>query len=326
MKKTDKVAEIVTKRIVDELERIISTGKGDLPWKRPWTCSYKNGEEVYGPVNAISCKGYRGINVLTLGFFPGYQDTLWYLTLKQCLELGFRIKKDEFKHGIPVLFWIPKEIEEVDEAGTKTTKKILIKRFYTVYHWSQIDATEGQIKNKLPIAKKVEQFKKNQPKVDEKKEKINRIKKAEKLIDSMPKKPEIFHNGGNRAYYIPSRDTVHMPTKDDFETAEHYYGTLLHELVHSTGHTSRLNRKGVAESNGFGSHEYSKEELVAEIGANMLLGITGINTPATDTNTVAYCRSWLKSLKDDMNFVINAASAAQKACDFITGKGVAENG
>jgi antirestriction protein ArdC len=142
----------------------------------------------------------------------------------------------------------------------------------------------------------------------------------------MPKKPEIRHGGG-RACYLPSVDRVEMPRAETFRSGQDYYSVLFHELTHSTGHASRLDRKGVGSSDGewssFGSTPYAREELVAEMGAAFLAGHAGIVERTID-NSAAYVASWLQRLKEDTKLVVQAAAQAQKAADFILGKQYAE--
>jgi antirestriction protein ArdC len=135
----------------------------------------------------------------------------------------------------------------------------------------------------------------------------------------MPKRPEV-KTGLDRAFYSPSGDFVGMPSADQFRSGEDFYSVLFHELTHSTGHESRLNRKGISGSDGewsaFGSTPYAKEELVAEMGAAFLCGQAGI-VERTLINSAAYVSSWLQRLKDDRRLVVQAAAQAQKAADFI---------
>ena len=112
---------------------------------------------------------------------------------------------------------------------------------------------------------------------------------------------------------------VNMPKPETFRSAEEYYSLPYHELTHSTGHSSRLNRKGITVHNGFGSLDYGKEELVAEMGAAFLCGCTGIENRVID-NSAAYVAGWLKAIKEDKKIVITAAAAAQKAADYILNK------
>ena len=145
------------------------------------------------------------------------------------------------------------------------------------------------------------------------------IEEAERIVAGMPKRPEIRHGGG-RACYSLSLDRVDMPQPETFRSGQDYYSVLFHELTHSTGHESRLNRKGVSASDGewsaFGSTPYAREELVAEMGAAFLSGHAGI-VERTISNSAAYIQSWLQRLKDDARLVVQAAAQAQKAADYI---------
>ncbi|MGD0283227.1 MAG: zincin-like metallopeptidase domain-containing protein, partial [Dissulfurispiraceae bacterium] len=137
-------------------------------------------------------------------------------------------------------------------------------------------------------------------------------------VAAMPNSPEIKH-GDQKAYYVPTMDYVNMPKPETFASAEEYYSVLFHELTHSTGHRSRLNRKGITVNNGFGSADYGKEELIAEMGAAFLCGCTGIENRTLD-NSAAYVQGWIKAIKEDKRIVITAAAAAQKAADYILNK------
>ncbi len=130
----------------------------------------------------------------------------------------------------------------------------------------------------------------------------------------MPNAPR--REQSDRAWYRPSTDSVGMPSRDLFHSSEEYYSTLFHELTHSTGHASRVGREGIEQLNTFGSESYSKEELIAEMGAAMLCGVTGIS-PATIPNSAAYLQCWITRLRGDSKLLVSAASAAQKAADYI---------
>ena len=137
------------------------------------------------------------------------------------------------------------------------------------------------------------------------------------MLDLYTSKPEIYHAGGDEAYYRPLTDTIHIPRREQFERPEDYAYTLAHELVHSTSHESRLNRKAEQGFAPFGSASYAEEELVADIGAQMVLSDLGV---ATDMeNSASYLRGWLKALSDDPSMIIKASSKAQKAADYMLG-------
>ena len=139
----------------------------------------------------------------------------------------------------------------------------------------------------------------------------------EEIVAFMPKRPDIKH-GMSKAYYSPKEDIVAMPDRVRFETEAGYYATLFHELIHSTGHTSRLNRSTLTESQGFGSNPYCKEELIAEIGAAFLCGQAEIAENILE-NSAAYLKGWLEQLHNDKMLIVQAAAQAQKAADFVLG-------
>jgi antirestriction protein ArdC len=278
------VYEIVTQQIMERLE------KGEVPWKRPWSGS------AGIPINLKSKKPYRGVNVWLLGCM-GYSSPYW-ASFKQINDMGGHVKKGEKK--TLVVFWKPpagkvNRIDDEDEEETpKSSYRIL--RYYKVLN---VEQTEG-LEDKIPQVEKIE---------------FNPIEKCEEIMEGMPQRPEIKYGGG-RAFYRPDDDFVQLPLKEHFHSPEEFYSTAFHELVHSTGHNSRLSRD---MKNFFGSHDYSKEELVAEMGASFLCGTAGIENTTID-NSAAYIQSWLKKLSNDKKMVVFAASAAQRAAEFILGK------
>lgn len=283
---SDKVYQIITDRIIGMLE------KGVVPWHKPWA-----GVDSM-PKNLVSGKEYRGVNVFLLGSL-GYQRPE-FVSYKQAGELGGQVRAGE--KGCPVVFW---KMLQGEEINVKTGKPELIPllRYYTVFNVAQCDGLEG----KLPA---LPEGKQHEP-----------IKEAEAVVASMPSKPPV-KTGNARAYYSPAEDYVAMPDLGAFESPEAYYDTLFHELTHATGHASRLNRKGIAATDGersrFGSAPYAREELVAEMGAAFLCGHVGIVDRVID-NEAGYIKSWLDRLNGDPKLVVVAAAQAQKAADFILG-------
>jgi antirestriction protein ArdC len=213
--------------------------------------------------------------------------------------------------GTIVVFWKRIQIEEED--GEK--KVIPFLRYYTVFNVEQCDGLEDKLPKKEEVRETTE---------EEKAEALSEATiLAQTIVDCMPKKPDIKHGGG-RACYSPSLDRVRMPEQKDFTGREEYYSVLFHELVHSTGHEDRLARKGVMGTDGswspFGSPSYAKEELVAEMGAAFLCGTVGIENKTID-NSAAYLQSWCDKLAEDPKLFVHAAAAAQRAADFILGRG-----
>ena len=271
------VYEIITNQVLDALE------KSEVPWHKPWHC--------LPPVNLISKKPYRGINVFLLGF-AGYGSQFW-LTFNQAKQLGGNIRKGQ--HGTKIIFWKCKTRETESADGEIEERKSAFLRFYTVFNLQQTEGLSALLT--LPPAFPIES--------------------AEEIVKAMPNPPAFEQD--SRAAYIPSKDTVTMPSRAAFQSQPEYYSTLFHELVHSTGHSKRLGREGIEKIQPFGSEDYSKEELVAEMGGAMLCGVAGIEQ-ATVCNSAAYLRGWINRLKADSRLVIAAARSAQEAADYIRGE------
>jgi antirestriction protein ArdC len=274
----EKIYQFVTERIIAALE------KGVIPWRKSWS----GGDSA--PVNYKSKKEYRGVNVLML-LCSGYVSPKW-LTFKQAVEAGGRVIAGE--KGTPVVFWNFIE-KPTDEPGR--TRKIPFLKYYTVFNLSQCEGIEDTAAPVEPV-KPFEQ-----------------IERAVRIVGGMPNPPTVT-GGASRAAYRPSTDTVIMPQGCNFDSEPEYYSTLFHELVHSTGHKSRLDREGVAGGGFYGSQLYSKEELVAEMGAAFLCAEAGISNEVID-NQAAYIDGWLSQLRKDRKLLIQAAGKAQLAADYI---------
>ena len=137
----------------------------------------------------------------------------------------------------------------------------------------------------------------------------------------MPNPPRFEED--SQACYRPSTDMVGMPARSAFHSAEEFYSTFFHELTHATGHPSRVGREGIMNHNPFGSEDYSKEELIAEMGAAMLCGVAGIEAQ-TLGNSAAYLQAWISKLRSDSRLIVSAASQAQKAADYILARTAGE--
>lgn len=266
------VYEIITNEILDRLE------KGEVPWHKPWTGGIA--------MNLVSKKAYRGINVFLLG--PCKYSSPYWVSFKQCEELGGHVRKGEKSHI--VVFWKQIKITEEDEE-----KNIPLLRYYRVFNTDQCDGL------------KIPEFEANQN--------FQPIAVCEEVVNGMQNKPAIKFEEP-RAYYHPLGDFVNMPNKETFEKEAFFYSVLFHELGHSTGHESRLHRKSQGEWSAFGSEKYSKEELCAEMTAAFLCGHCKIENQTID-NSAAYIQSWLGKLRNDPKMVVLAAAQAQKAADYI---------
>ena len=233
-----------------------------------------------------------------------YGSPSW-LTYKEALKLGGHVRAGE--HGTPIMFWkwLSREIEKPD--GSIDEKNFPMLRYYTVFNAEQ---TEGC---RLPAGTNATPEPSFYP-----------IEACEAIYANMPNRPRLEHGAttaitrGHRfeAYYTAGADNVVMPRREAFDSPEFYYSVLFHELTHSTGASHRLNRPTLNQAVRFGDTNYSKEELVAEMGASFLAGHTGIDQ-VTLPNGAAYLASWINALKGDAKLVIVAAAAAQKAADYI---------
>ena len=286
------VYEVITDRIMEKLTQEV------VPWQKPWNST------AGMPRNLLSQKPYRGINVWVLAS-AGYSSPYW-LTFKQAQEIGGHVSKGE--HGYPVVFWkwLERSEETQDREGENESRRVPMARLYTVFNAYQCELPERlqpflQIDNALDT------------------DTHRQIAACEQIVATMPLRPAIQH-GEARAYYRPATDTLNMPERRLFPKVEHYYSVLFHELTHSTGHTSRLDRATLRDLLAFGDTNYSKEELCAEMGAAYLCGMAGIVNETVD-NSAAYIQGWLSKLRNDKKLLVQAAAQAQKAADYILGKG-----
>ena len=313
MKKQKKdIYQEITNLFIEALEENI------IPWQKPY--QFKGGQEVYLPSfydhrNGSTGKGYRSINSLILEIVKirkKFNSSYW-LTFKQASDLGLKITKGS--KSTPIYYREPlyyqkvngkrkkitaKEYTDLRRQGVKDLEFIPLFKTYRVFN---IDQIEGKF---IAPQSPAEPKKRNTELVG--------IEACEDVIKSYCELPEVKH--GSPAY-IPALDFITMPEMDEFISLEEYYSTFFHEIVHSTGHQTRLNRPGIAEINTADKKKYSKEELVAEIGASYLCAETGIFLPELQTNSKAYIQSWISALKNDKQMIYFAASQAQKARDFI---------
>ena len=277
------VYELVTNRIIEQLENNI------VPWEKLWSGT------LDGAFNRVSKKPYSILNQMLLKYDGEYAS------FKQWKDLGGHIRKGE-KSEI-VVFWKMYPIKEKQDDGTEIIKTIPLLKYINVFHISQVDGVE-------PLKQKVTHD-------------IEPIDKAEKILNDYWNRENITieHVKGDKAFYSPMFDKIQLPLFEQFKQSEEYYSTAFHESIHSTMKTSRCNRqedrKGKVVS--FGSEEYSKEELVAEVGSAQLMNIVGVETTKSFRNSTAYIQSWLKVLRNDNKFIVSASSKAEKAVNYILG-------
>lgn len=285
--------QALTDRLIDQLE------KGTAPWQKPW-----DARPDRLPYNAETGKPYRGTNSLYLSLVAsanGLDDPRW-VTFKQAKELGWQVKRGS--EGVQLQKWIfHKEVPMtdgtgapvLDEQGKQRKQRVELDRpqrkVFTVFHVSQVA-------NVPELAK--------EPRNHD----WNPEARAEQILRASGAR--IIHDQADRAYYSPMSDEIHMPRRNQFPTPAAYYGTALHEIGHWSGHESRLNRN---LGNSFGSVEYAKEELRAELASYFLGDQIGVQHDPE--RHAAYVKSWVQVLRDDKTEIFRAATDAQKISDYV---------
>jgi len=278
------VYEAVTARIVEALEQ------GVVPWRKPWN-------DIPPPVNAVSNRPYRGVNVFLLGLGM-FQDHRW-LSFKQAQQLGGNIRSGE--RSMMAIFWKRLEVDRIDPlTGEVRPAEIPFLRYYHVFN---VEQCQGLKLPPLPSANG------ETPSL--------RIERAEEVVKSMIDPPTIQERGSS-AWYRPKDDLIRIPKLQLFMTTDAFYATLFHELGHSTGHEKRLNRAGVTGTIRFGSDTYSREELVAELTSAFCCAGLGLDNSLVE-NSTSYIQGWQTTLREDPKAVTIAAAQAQRATDYIRG-------
>ena len=276
----------VTARIVSELEA------GRLPWVQPWGTTGSTGPGL--PRNALTARNYSGINVLILWravIKHGWPSQSW-LTFRQAQEAGGCVRKGE--RGLTVVYadrFTPEaEKERASREGGDPKAVPFLKRF-TVFNVAQCEGLRsGLASDPAPLPER------------------EIVPIAEDVIAASGVE---FRVGGNRAFYAPDTDIVQVPPQPAFFEQVNYYRTCLHELIHATGHANRLGRD---LANSFGSKDYAREELVAEMGSAFLCAALGIMPTVRHAD---YIGAWLDVLREDNRAIFRAASAATKAADWL---------
>lgn len=271
----------IYKEVTDRI--VAQLENGVIPWRKPWVACGQ-------AVSHVTGHAYSLLNQMLLGR-PGE-----YLTFAQCQKEGDKVKKGEKSQM--VVFW--KFIEQEDEE-THEKKQVPFLRYYNVFHLSQCEGLKPKHRQEPPST-------------------ANADEAADRIIAAYIQKSgvKVVHERGDRACYQPSTDRVVLPCIEQFADTVAYYSTAFHELTHSTGHASRLNR--LEKTAFFGTEAYSKEELIAEIGAAALVNVAGLETSSSFRNSAAYVQNWLKVLSDDKRFIVSAAGKAEKAVALILGE------
>lgn len=291
------VFQIITDRIVAELEQ------GTIPWQKPWS-------GVQGAISHTTGRRYSLLNQMLLGCRSGE-----FVTFKEAQREGGHIKKGE--KASMIVFWKFVENAKRDNAdnivhdakGKPVMERVPFLSYYNVFHIDQSENIQPRFAQEptqgAPLSSDAA---------------------ADQIVEDY-----VRHSGvtltiqrSDRAYYSPSSDNVTVPELAQYTSVSEYYSTLFHELTHSTGHASRLNR--LSDEASFGSESYSKEELITELGAAFLVNHVGLETDGSFRNSAGYIQSWLKALKNDKRLIVSAAGKADKAVAMILNSEVAQYG
>ncbi len=278
------IYQTVTDRILTQLEA------GVIPWRKTWATGL--------PKSLTTRREYRGLNILVLGT-TDYASRYW-VTYRQAAILGGHVRKGE--KATFVVYWKWRTPDELKRMGEKTGKANLAPCYPFVSAVFNLDQVEGLAR----------------PDDDVPNRSNGSFDIAEQMLEVMPDKPEIVHQVAAQPAYSPRRDRITLPHLSQFESANAYWETLYHELIHSTGAKRRLNRFDAVEGDRF--ERYSFEELVAEFGAAFLCGFTGVSNATGEALQASYIANWSQALRQDNRLIIRAASAAQRAADYVRGK------
>lgn len=289
MSKNTDIQEEVTQRIIAELE------KGVAPWVKPWAVSYGSGK---GPINLISNKAYKGINIMLLGM-AGFASPYW-CTYKQAMSRGGYVKKGE--KGSTIVFWqMGNKANSAEETeDTPNTNKYFYLKTYTVFNVEQCEGLRDVPVVEAPVVST-----------------LTKTESAEQVIKNMPDAPELRTNGTS-AYFAPMLDTVVVPALDYYTVVDEYYGSIFHEFGHSTGVEKRLDRfKGEKEDFDMHSEKYAREELIAELVSCFSLNELGMTSSTAFRNSASYLGYWIGKLKEDPAMLMSVMSKASDATDWI---------
>lgn len=287
-RKQQDVFQSITDAIIARIEA------GTAPWQMPWSIKHDF------PRNFVTGRRYSGVNLwLLLGQF----DNPYYLTFKQVKDLGGSVIKGQRSTSVVYYRYCFYDTHTGEELTYDQYKALPDDRrsVYSIFRtYNVFNIRQTTLEFTLDVDASTDE-----PNAE-----------FDTVYQRMPNRP-MLHHGNTQAYYIPSLDEVHMPDKAWFNSQEHYYSTLFHELVHSTGHSSRLSRDGIVNHTNFGSEQYSREELVAEMGAAFLMAHCG--SQATIDQSAAYLEGWSKALRHDPKLFPDAAAKAGHAVRFILG-------
>ncbi|MEZ4447681.1 MAG: zincin-like metallopeptidase domain-containing protein [Polyangiaceae bacterium] len=275
--------ERVTRVILDTLR------EGVVPWRQTWASN---------PPQSVRGHHYRGINALVTSMVAlrrGYDDPRW-ITFRHARERGGHVRKGEKSTSVLFWTWCERRAKPAKDRGEgEGGERFAVARVYRVFNVAQCEGLDLAPWAERPA--------------------LAPLDACERLVARYRGGAPVFEAGAPA--YVPAIDRIRIPPRDAFESSEAYYATLFHELTHSTGHASRLARPAVMDVAAFASsHDYGKEELVAELGAAFLCARAGI-AAKTLHNAASYLDHWLGVLEADPSLLVGAAQHAQHAADWI---------
>lgn len=307
--KLNPAVQIITERFLAMMEQ------GIIPWKQPWMNNIADTSRY--AVRRASGRPYSFLNQLLLAEITkdenGKQKIDFgageWATFKEWNEAGYHVRKGETSKK--VVWWKPFKSEAKDENGLPmfddngeaVYKVFFTLKYISVFHASQVMDEEGNEPKPIKHRKKLN-------------EKPERVKSADEIISEYIEREKIiFMQGYNEAFYAPASDMICVPSVYQYKNTEDYYSTTFHEITHSTGHVSRLNR--LNQKAAFGNEVYTKEELVAEMGSAILCGYCGIISEETEQQHAAYLQNWMNAIKAEPEMLVSAATKAEKAAAYV---------
>lgn len=278
----------VYQEVTDRIIRLIESGVAQgSDWIKPWATVAGEGL----PVNAITHKQYRGINVLLLwgaAMIHGHPTNEWG-SFRQWQSRGAMVRKGE--HGERIVFF--RQYEKDDDEAENGKRRVLVLRDYTVFNAEQVDGYEPE-------------------QLDE--DELNDLERIEACETYIGATGATIRHGGGRAAYTPGTDSIICPELSRFKSEEAYYSTMFHELTHWTGHKKRLDRQLTGDK---GKAEYAAEELIAELGAAFQCGRLGLS-PVAREDHAQYIDNWLSLLRHDKKAIVTASSRAADAAEYLS--------
>ena len=266
-------------------DQLLKAMEGDkVPWRKPWNTLLP--QSVHG-------HGYKGYNLLICGLAP-FSDPRW-ITFQEAQRRNGNVKKGE--KSTRIYFWEFFDSKKTGADGDPQTRKIPFCKMIPVFNVEQCEGLELK-----PMG--------------EARHDCNPIENAEKFLAALPWTCEVKYNAGRAYWAFADPHNVNMPKPETFKSMHHYYATLIHELAHASGFSSRLDRKTLTPTS-FGSDVYSEEELVAEFAATFVCAELGIDNTDLTVNAVAYLQGWAEKIKADKAVVMRATQAAKKAAAYL---------